>query len=114
VIREEAHGRKVQTVGHPLDDLPCYFVKSRCTARFIRQYNAEEYGPIATPILTDIVPDVHNIGRQNLTTSETAALISGCLAMAEGDIPSQRRGWRTADAAQPSLLPYNPIPRQQR
>jgi len=84
VISEQAHRRKVQTVGQQLDDFPCYFVKSRCIARFIRQYNAKEYGPIATPILTDIVPDVTTSGANSLRTSETAELISGCLAMAGG------------------------------
>jgi hypothetical protein len=64
VIREETHGREVQTVLKPLDNFACYFVKSWYLARVIRQLNPEEYGPIPTPILTDIVPDVHHIRRQ--------------------------------------------------
>src|SRR5450432_4657074 len=42
VVREETHGREVQTLGQAPHDLRCYLAKPR-RAGFIRQQDTEEY-----------------------------------------------------------------------
>src|ERR1022692_212520 len=63
MVREETHRREVQTFAQEPDDFGCDLAKPRL-AGLIRQQYAKEYSPIATPIPTDVVPNVHHIRLQ--------------------------------------------------
>src|ERR1039458_6039725 len=65
VVSEETHGGEVQTLGQAPDDLRCHLAKPH-PAGFIRQQDPEEYGPVATPIPTDVVPNLHHVRRQQV------------------------------------------------
>jgi len=65
MVREETHGREVQSLGQSPDDLRCHLPKP-LLAGLIRQQDPKEYSPVATPIPADVVPNMHHIRRQRL------------------------------------------------
>jgi hypothetical protein len=63
VVGEKTHARKIQPLLQLRGDLRRYLAKPGF-ASLIRQQDAEEYGLIATPIPSDVVPNVYHLGGQ--------------------------------------------------
>jgi hypothetical protein len=70
---KHAHSGEIQSFSQSPND-PCPNVAEAAPGSIISEYNAEEDGPQAAPVLTDLVANPHHVGPDGLLDTSDGRL----------------------------------------